>query len=416
MPQAPLTDARNWIPVICGCMLLTVASMIYESHESYKLFAFVGVLVAASMIFFMIYLMKDFASLNVNGAALVYTIWLIRGTMIRVHQEDATNTGLFSDEQIGGAVSTCLLLLVVFTFVDRERLVQPLKKVIFGLYLLIMFIPHTCSSSYALHGWRMTVKTLCFLFVWFLEDYYYACKNSAAKLDVPWWFNAWTDSDYAILVSRSLWILFVHEYFLLGIFLVAFACFAEIYALNHPAPRRQRDEEAASPERPPRRSRGRSPSPEPYDEIDTIYSPQVKNRHRANGTLVLNGQPVDVNTLLYGFMTMMQQQNNGSNVIYAPAPPYTAAEAAAPAPSPPVPRAVPQEPMPRPAPAKPVPSMAKPAPAAVSQEPSASISRPAQKYAGMPRRKASDVVITCSPLSAQPQAASAASKAATTKR
>ena len=82
MPQAPLTDARNWIPVICGCMLLTVASMIYESHESYKLFAFIGVLVAASMIFFMIYLMKDFASLNVNGAALVYTIWLIRGTMI----------------------------------------------------------------------------------------------------------------------------------------------------------------------------------------------------------------------------------------------------------------------------------------------------------------------------------------------
>jgi hypothetical protein len=246
----PLPEPKNWIPVIAGLLTIMLSSFIYESHHSYKILSLIGVLTAGSMIFLMIYSMRETRTLNVIGLCIVYIVWLVRGILIKSHADDIDHDSILSDEQVGMGVSTCLLVLSLFTFADKQKIMtHPIKRTVFTVYILLLIYPHTCSSSYSLHGWRMYIKTACFSVMWLVEDYYYAQNHSHSRLDSMWWLSAWTDSNYIMLLARSVWILFVHEFFLIGIVLIGLACFSEISdtRIPHQKKRDRLDAEMAVP-------------------------------------------------------------------------------------------------------------------------------------------------------------------------
>jgi hypothetical protein len=177
---------------------------------------------------------------------------------------------------VGMFVSFCLLILSFLTFADHARiLLPPIRRMLFILYALLLLYPHTCSSSYSLHGWRMWLKTLLFVCVWFFEDYYFAMRSKRDRFTQLWWRSAWTNPDYLMLVLRSLWILFVHEIFLLGVVFVAMFCVAELMGQQSAIETRTRKE--------------RDPETAVYDDgqyIEDVFS----SNYGRNGTLVRRGE------------------------------------------------------------------------------------------------------------------------------
>lgn len=320
--SSPVREARSWLPIIGGVAAVLLSAACYNLHSRHELFAFISVIASAIMLVIFYSNMSDIPSLNVYALLAVYLLWLIRGTMIRPGHNSPF---IISNEIIGMVVSVLLIMVVLTTFIDRRMMSSQLQFILVTSYVVLLVFPHACSLSYGLRWWQLGLRTISFSIIWLLEDYAYAIRfRKAESWKAMWWFNRAFQCDYVTLMMRSVWLLFVHDVFLLITPIVLIAWTVEVGILSVPKVTAQPAEDMLYQTSSPPRTHQHSP-PIDVEDIESA-APQgevvVYQQNDQLQTLERRLSEMVTNAVTKATQEMMKSQQRAS--LPLPPPPSAA--------------------------------------------------------------------------------------------
>ncbi len=211
-----MSEVTSWVPVLVCMAGIFFSAKTFEMHSRVNIASAAGIILLCLTSMYSVYCLQRKNSLNVNGVSIVFLVWLIRGPIISTIPTIFESTISSTMEFL---FSTWLIVTTMTTFADPQRIlvVWQVRWAIQICYFALLLLPHGCSSSLAYDGLEMSIRTLLFLGIWFVSDYAFVVQREPSTMQAKWWWATFTkNSDYRLLMFRSIWVLFVPTLFLLA--------------------------------------------------------------------------------------------------------------------------------------------------------------------------------------------------------